>query len=537
MVMAMGLVVTSLAPIGAPMVVATEATDRIALGVAHTCAIDQDDLIWCWGSNTFGQLGSATHAGLTRSLVPVRADDLPGGRRPVRIVAGATHSCVLADDASVWCWGGNDFGQSGGSGVTLLRSPAQMSFAHAVRSVVAGGSHTCAVLTNDETHCWGLNNFGQLGVGSSDTNVNDQPRQVAQVPGSFTVRDLSIGSTHMCAVSAADEAWCWGSWVDGKLGTSGTSNVPQPQRSAALQGAAHLAATGADHTCIALATSVTCFGNNSFGQLAFTPNNTPNDVPTERSLGAAVLDLEAGENFTCALVSSSTPVCWGANASQQLGPGSALTADNHIPTAVAGLDATVVDIALGGEHACAVMGDGMVRCWGENNDGQLGLNSRTDRHTATQVSLLNVIPTTTTTTTTTSTTTSTSTTTTAVPVTNPPVSGAQPGSSSDPNATPGGASAPTSSVVTTTTVPKRVTMRLRRVRKVSAATLARAVALTIPKTSQGKMRISIVRGSRNCRFSGTSVQAVRRGSCTVSVELIPRRGKSIRRTVAITVFG
>jgi hypothetical protein len=70
---------------------------------------------------------------------------------------------------------------------------------------------------------------------------------------------------------------------------------------------------------------------------------------------------------------------------------------------------------------------------------------------------------------------------------------------------------------------------------VSASKIAKAVSMTIPKTSQGKLRISIVKGARYCAFRNTSIRAVQKGRCTVSVTMVPKKGKKITKKTTITV--
>ncbi len=76
---------------------------------------------------------------------------------------------------------------------------------------------------------------------------------------------------------------------------------------------------------------------------------------------------------------------------------------------------------------------------------------------------------------------------------------------------------------------------MRRGRTLTAAQVAAAVSLSIPRRSAGVMRISIVQGVRNCRFSGTNIFGVRRGTCRVRVVLDPVRGADVVRFTTVTV--
>jgi hypothetical protein len=78
-------------------------------------------------------------------------------------------------------------------------------------------------------------------------------------------------------------------------------------------------------------------------------------------------------------------------------------------------------------------------------------------------------------------------------------------------------------------------LMMKRGTKVSAAKIASAVSMAIPKTSQGSMRIVIVSGVTRCVFRGNAIAAVQRGKCTISVTLLPKQGKSVTRRTSITV--
>jgi hypothetical protein len=78
-------------------------------------------------------------------------------------------------------------------------------------------------------------------------------------------------------------------------------------------------------------------------------------------------------------------------------------------------------------------------------------------------------------------------------------------------------------------------IRIRKNRSTTAAKIAAAVSLKIPKRSQGSMRISITRGTKYCKFVGSTVRGIRTGTCTVTVVLIPKKGKPTVRTLKITV--
>ena len=501
---------------------AIDPTGRIAAGDKHTCAIAVNNIIWCWGDNQFSQLGSAALPDLP-SLIPVQTTSLPGSRIAHRVAAGANHTCVLATDGTVWCWGQNGNGNLGDGSFLNQGDPVQVVLDGTATMIAAGGSTTCAALSDNSLKCWGKGSSGQIGNGAALLS-NGTPVSTSLVPDSFTVAHIEIGTTHSCAISVAGAAWCWGQSTFGRLGTTASSNAVTPTATASLGSTASEVAAGGAHTCALLSNgTISCFGSNNMGQLGQALATASSSTPTLVTLAATATHVTAGSQFTCALLSTAVVHCFGDNASGQLGSGSSGAA-RESPGAVTGLTGTVVDVVAGASHACAVMSTGQVRCWGKNDLGQLGIGTQTDSTIGTAIATLNVVPTTTTTTTTTTPTTTVAPTTTT-------------------------AGSTTSSMVatstTTTVAPVAVAvvnaaplihpMTMRRGSKVSAAKLAASVSMAIPKRSVGSMRISITKGKQYCAFVGTSLKAVRAGKCTVVVIFLPKKGRSVLRSNTLTV--
>jgi alpha-tubulin suppressor-like RCC1 family protein len=134
----------------------------LAAGSAFTCGLDPDGTAWCWGANAAGQLG-----GLPGSPAsdPVRIRGVPPF---VALSAGREHACGLTGAGAVFCWGENRDGQlgdgtvSGASGPVAARLAPRPAF-----HVAAGGAHTCAIAVDGRVHCWGANSDGQLGPNPS----------------------------------------------------------------------------------------------------------------------------------------------------------------------------------------------------------------------------------------------------------------------------------------------------------------------------------------------------------------------------------
>ena len=214
-----------------------------------------------------------------------------------------------------------------------------------VVQVSAGGSHTCALTKGGIVRCWGDNSDGQLGLPTSpgcgaSSAVSCQPMPTAVVcpagsPCRFT--EISAGASHTCAIDTAKKVWCWGSNLHQQLGAA----------SAAGGKFVHVSSV------------------------------------------ANAVHIAAGDEFTCALTvppnGQKQVWCWGANDKGQTG--TPLVAhctvsnidfstqcepvqDVAVPKQVIAFPPSKMIVA-GSRHACAVTTDGFMRCWGDNNRGQV----------------------------------------------------------------------------------------------------------------------------------------------------------------------
>src|SRR5206468_541092 len=137
------------------------------------------------------------------------------------------------------------------------------------------------------------------------------------------------------------------------------------------------------HTCALPGDgTVRCWGQNDYGQLG---NGTSDPVPdspstfnptpvTVSGITTAVA-ISAGGWYTCAVLRDGTVRCWGDNNWGQLGNGSPEGTTSTIPAAPATGITTAIATSAGAEHNCVLLRDGTVRCWGNNNFGRVGVGT------------------------------------------------------------------------------------------------------------------------------------------------------------------
>ena len=246
-----------------PVVVSLpEKATFLSAGARHTCAVGQSGQAYCWGSNAGGQLGlDKTAAPSSNSPTPV-----PGLANAKEITAGNAHTCALQGDGRVYCWGSNSYGQLGSQGESTF-SPKLVSGLTGVMSITSGESHTCALTSQGAVFCWGYNGAGQVGSGSTESKVFTP----APVKGLQTgVTFVASYKNHTCAVQNSI-VLCWGINTSGELG-NGVQEAKQITP-VAVQGlpanSRWLSVTAGDgFTCSRDDTGfVYCWGKNEAGQL------------------------------------------------------------------------------------------------------------------------------------------------------------------------------------------------------------------------------------------------------------------------------
>jgi alpha-tubulin suppressor-like RCC1 family protein len=313
---------------------------------------------------------TATLAGptATPTLTPT-----PGVARP-HVSAGEDHTCVTSSTGSVRCIGGNSFGQIGiGASPSTVTTPAVPTGLTGISfsSIDAGGGHTCAAGATSGYFCWGFNTTRQLGDGT--TVPKSTPISVTGLSGQFVQAVTADG--HSCAVQAQGSVVCWGQNSSGESGTGTTSTTVAPTSVVGLATTVTRIAASSRHTCAVLGNgSVQCWGLNSQGPLGmggvdFTQRSqatTPNNLRANVS----IIDVATGHDHTCLLYRDGIVQCVGQNDVGQMGIGSS---SNREMTFVSAQVSGVSAIAAGDDFTCAIVSNGSgVSCWGKGTSGQLG---------------------------------------------------------------------------------------------------------------------------------------------------------------------
>ena len=351
---------------------------QISAGGYHTCAITPSGGVKCWGRNAEGQLGDNS---TTQRLTPVDVAGLTAG--VLNVTAGVYHTCAVTTAGGAKCWGANNNGQLGDNTTAPRLTPVTVSgLTSGVLRISAGADHTCAVTTAGGAKCWGANGDGQLGDNSTAQRLI--PVDVSGL--SSGTASISTGSAHTCVTTTTGGAKCWGANYHGMVGDNSTVQRLIPVDVSGLSSGVADVTAGHQHTCaVTTAGRAKCWGRNHVGQLgdnSYLQRLTPVDVS---GLLSGVSAIFASHQFTCALTGAGAVKCWGWNGYGQLGDDSTVT--RMTPADVSGLAAGVVRIEPGRYHTCAITSSGGAKCWGFNQEGQVGDHSTADRGTPVAVQL------------------------------------------------------------------------------------------------------------------------------------------------------
>ncbi|HVW28652.1 MAG TPA: protease pro-enzyme activation domain-containing protein [Polyangiaceae bacterium] len=408
-----------------PITFGTAKVVSLAVGGDTNCAILDDNTLRCWGNNAHYELAN----GGTRNIGTAQSDinNIPAiplsGLTPRAVTIGTMHVCVLFSNNDVKCWGQNQFAQLGIGSVATYQKTVPSGYvvtldpvADVVKSIFAGWNNTCAILASGAVKCWGDNRVGELGIDNKAYVGFDSTKATAVVnlPAALSI---GVGYNHMCALLATGAVRCWGYNGYGQAGpvnvgdqngnigdSSGEMEAMATEGDFSLgTGASPVGVDASTYkSCALLADGrIKCWGYNIYGQLGLgtgTYNNylgyntadMGNNLATTKLGGnRSALAVASGDNFNCAILENGPVKCWGKNDAGQLGvgdtnPRGTTTAQTgaSLPAVLLGSGRSARMLAAGARHACALLDNGAIKCWGANDSGQLGLGDTANRGSA-----------------------------------------------------------------------------------------------------------------------------------------------------------
>ncbi len=318
-----------------------------------------------------------------------------------KIVPAYDSTCALMTNGTAKCWGYNNDGELGNGNFTdsltpvNVKGPSGSGVLSGIVDLTAGEYHTCALLADGTAKCWGYNNSGELGDGTfTDRNL---PRTVKAPNGSGALSGITqlVASTDTtCARLNSGQARCWGYNLYGGIGDGTTThrNLPRTVKPASGTGAMtniFAVAPGYYTSCFLInGGTARCVGYNGDGELGngtTTDSLTPVTVLNGSGVGAlsGITFMESSYFNTCVALSNGQARCWGDNNDGEVGDG---TSGNYrsLPRTVKNAAGTgaltgVVELTVDGYQACVRFATGTAQCWGYNYYGVIGDGTTVDR--------------------------------------------------------------------------------------------------------------------------------------------------------------
>jgi len=317
--------VTSAVPGAATLMAETGQWRQLSAGSSHVLALDDEGVLWSWGSNAYGQIGDGTELGDNWATVAgarVQPTRVFSDRKWASMDAGGQFSLAIREDGLLYGWGYNANGQLGNGTLTNVNLPVAVSGDATWTAVSAGGSHSLGIRGDGTLWGWGSNGYGQLGrpVGGNYTAP-------VQIGGDSDWKAVAASAGGTFALKNDGSLWSCGYNWDGQLGQGTVYPTYQ-------------------------VTTLTRIG-------------TDNDWSAVSSTG----------NHSVALKTNGTVWAWGRNNNTPTGVlGQGDTVNRPSPTQV-GTDTDWVKIVAGDRNSAAIKSDGSLWTWGENSSGQLGIGN------------------------------------------------------------------------------------------------------------------------------------------------------------------
>jgi alpha-tubulin suppressor-like RCC1 family protein len=380
---------------------------RMAVGSGHSLAVTTSGSLYAFGSNEFGQLGTAVNSGTkTPNPTPERVV-LPGQVGAVtQVAAGGYHSLVVTESGQLYAFGLNHSGQLGTTAGSesyspnpvpvLVTLPGQVG---GVVQVAAGSFHSLALTASGQLYGFGDNFYAQAGTttGNGTGDANPTPALV-MLPGQVgAITDIAAGNYDGMALTASGQLYTFGINYYGKLGRPdnvGTikPNLPAPAILPASAGGVTLVGDGGSHTLVETTSGqLYAFGFNSHGQVGAPPSNDTAPVPValpDHAQGV-VTHLAAGQRHSVIVMSSGAAYAFGSNRYGQLGSkvNAGTDAANPAPTYMEGFLGTKIGAVAEGadaNHALLLVSDLSIfeHSYQNYQEARVGVRYRANVYTA-----------------------------------------------------------------------------------------------------------------------------------------------------------
>lgn len=305
---------------------------------------------------------------------------------------GSNHTCTLFSTGALRCWGEARFGALGypnptniGDDEAAVAAP-DVALGAPAKAVAAGATHTCALLESGQVKCWGRwHSLGFARPAGSQGKLDNSFSGPTEIDVGAPLVELAAGFSHTCGRTVDGAIRCWGRNDRGQLGygvnfQNDSGLPPRVSGNVPVGAAARRIWAGENGSCALLEDeSLSCWGEP---WVAYSRDRSQRiksqSTPAPVDVGGRAKQVVFGNSHACALLDDGSIRCWGSGVG--MGYGDIEIGDDEPPSAVPALDVggKAIALAAGSFHTCALLEGGTVRCWGRSESGELGYGNRVD---------------------------------------------------------------------------------------------------------------------------------------------------------------
>lgn len=354
------------------------------------CALDEVGNAYCWGEGSSGKNGNGTNSNVnTPTLVT-----MPVNIKFQAVVIGAGTSCALADNGHPYCWGAGESGQIGNGEnknqyvPTEVKMPSTNEIFTELNIAYYSPAFVCGLTNIGNIYCWGYGQSGAIGDGTKDPVKNLPTKVIMPDATVFSHLVPGMGST-ACALDNKGVLYCWGYNGHGEGGNGSLSNTNRPTPAIMPDGEVFRSVATSVNTSCAITDlkNTYCWGYDGNGQLGNETIGDNSTIPVMSHFnGRQISKVSSSYHMSstlCGIDASKRIYCWGYGLDGSIGNGMNQDESVPVPAAFSDPDQQFTDVVISGnsKSTCALSTEGQIYCWGHGLEGQLGNGIAADSNT------------------------------------------------------------------------------------------------------------------------------------------------------------
>ncbi len=248
----------------------------VVAGKHNTFAIKNDNSLWGFGLNEYGQLGIGNNI---NTSTPTQI----GNNDWKEVMTSTVHTVAIKNNGTLWTWGRNDFGQLGNNNSSDTNLPIQVGYSTDWKHCVAAYKHTLCIKNDGTLWAFGQNIHGVFGNGN--TYNSSVPIQIGN---ENNWKQIHSNFVHVIAKKNNNSIWLWGYNINGQLGNGNNINSSYPIQ---LGNSSYLemSAGGSNSYVIDINGSLLGWGSNFYGNIG---NNSLVDSNIPITINCPTLETE-----------------------------------------------------------------------------------------------------------------------------------------------------------------------------------------------------------------------------------------------------